>query len=77
MKSGISQIIGRTISSVAVIQNNHAPSNQVFLVFTDGTYYEFWGNEFSCAGGIDQGGMEAALDYATTVMRAESIRVYP
>lgn len=63
MKDGLRQIVGKTISSVIVAKNHKSPENQVFLIFEDGSYFEFWGPEFSCAGGVEPGGLaQAAID---------------
>lgn len=55
MKDGIKQIIGKTVTGVLVGHNERAPSRQVFLLFSDGTSFEFWGNDFTGAGGVDPG----------------------
>lgn len=45
MKDGVRQIIGRTISSVVISERNSGgPSTQVFLVFADGSCFEFYGD---------------------------------
>ena len=45
MKDGVRQIVGRTISSVVISENNpKGPSTQVFLIFTDGSCFELYGN---------------------------------
>ena len=65
MKSGVSEIIGKTIKGVVVsTRNKNTPREQVFLVFDDGTYFEFYGKEFTCASGLDKGGVGEALRYA-------------
>jgi hypothetical protein len=65
MKDGLRQIVGKTISSVVVAKNEKAnPRHQVFLVFSDGTSFEFFGPDFSCASGLDRSGVEEAKDYA-------------
>jgi hypothetical protein len=68
MKNGIGEIVGKTVSQVLVSEGGTGPTRQyVFLVFSDGTYFEFWGSAFNCAGGVDKGGMAAALQYAECV----------
>ena len=55
MKDGLKDIIGRQIAAVVVARNEHgSPRHQVFLVFTDGANFEFWGDAFSCCGGVDR-----------------------
>jgi hypothetical protein len=61
MKDGIEQIVGRAITAVVVSHNNNAPSRQVFLVFSDGTSFELWGNDLHCAGGLDRQGMPEVI----------------
>lgn len=64
MNPAIRQIIGRTIDAVIISEaNQQGAGDQIFLVFTDGTYYEIYGNLHG-VGGVDQGGFEAALRYA-------------
>lgn len=77
MKDGLRQIVGKTISSVVVARNEDAnPRNQVFLVFSDGTSFEFFGADFSCANGLDRSGVEEVKDYAERG-GAEVINTYP
>jgi len=76
VKDGPKQIVGRTITSVVVASNDAGPQNQAFLVFDDGTRVEFWGPLFSCAGGVDRGGVEEAVRYAQK-LGAEITAVYP
>lgn len=65
MKDGLKQTIGKQIVEVVVAaKNSGEPRNQVFLIFSDGTYFEFWGHHFSCAGGVDRGSTEQAISYA-------------
>ena len=55
MKDGIKQIIGKTVTGVLVVRNERPPARQVFLLFSDDTCFEFWGNDFTGAGGVDPG----------------------
>lgn len=52
MKNGLKEIVGKQIVSVVVADSN--PRQQVFLVFSDGTRIEFWGESFGCRGGLDK-----------------------
>jgi hypothetical protein len=52
------------------------PRNQVFLVFSDGTSFEFWGENFSCAGGVDRKGLEEVIRYAKK-LGASISKIYP
>ena len=64
VKSDIRGILGKTITGVLVSANPRQPPTQLFLVFSDGTFYEIYG-QLSSAGGLDQGGMAGAEKYAT------------
>lgn len=64
MKGGLSKILGKTISGVVVAENHRNPKQQVFIVFSNGTYLEIYGDEFTCANGLDSGGVEEAVAYA-------------
>lgn len=78
MKSGLGEIVGRRISSVVVAANsNDMPHHQVFLMFDDGTYFEFWGELFSCGGGVDRGGKDDAIKYALAHNGTTISAVYP
>lgn len=63
MKSGIENIIGKTVSNVVVADKEKPPYRQVFLVFSDNTYFELYG-KFTGAGGVDRGGVEDVIEYA-------------
>lgn len=77
MKSGLREIIGKTITDVIVARNNHRdPANQVFLVFDDGTFFEFWGAQFNCNGGVWQGGV-AEAEYYVGRCEAQVVARYP
>lgn len=74
MKDGLKEIIGREISAVVVAANREQPHNQVVLIFADGSYFEFYG-DFSCAGGVDPGGLDRAVRYVK-MMHAQVTTVY-
>jgi len=76
MKDGISDIIGKTISDVVIANKDSEPKLEVFLVFSDGTYFEFWGNSFTGAGGVNRGGLVEVSDYVKS-MGARITEVYP
>lgn len=77
MKSGIQEILGKTIVSVLATQNDNEPGNQVFLSFSDGTWFEIYGRHITCAGGVCRGTDITAKDYAVNRMAAEVIAEYP
>lgn len=61
---GIHQIVGRTVKSIIINEGlPKSPYNQVFLAFTDNTYFEIYGH-IGLAGGVDKGGEQAAKQYA-------------
>jgi hypothetical protein len=64
MKAAIKSILGKRITGV--VNKRHAtkdPSSQLFLLFEDDTFYEFWTNgpEISGVGRIDFGGRDQIL----------------
>lgn len=63
MKDGTRHVVGRKISEVVVGQNSADRMQYVFLVFSDGTYFEFYGRDFTCAGGVDHGDVRDAAKY--------------
>jgi hypothetical protein len=63
--SDLQVILGKTIQAVVFRSGDHNPKEQIFLVFDDGTAYEFYGSEINSASGLDSGGKEAALKYVT------------
>ena len=56
-------IIGKCIKGVVVKESDTPPKKQVFLVFTDETYYEFYGEDFTGAKGINKGGVKEVKNY--------------
>jgi len=42
MRGAAPGIVGKTIAHVVVTKRPGTPTSQLFLVFTDGTYYEFF-----------------------------------
>jgi hypothetical protein len=77
MKNGVKDIVGRRVSGIVVVESTQVPRRQVFLIFDDNTYFEFYGDHFTGAGGIDKGGAVDAATYATKVMGAKIDVVYP
>ena len=74
MKDGIRNILGKTVKEV-VYSDDARNSDHVFLVFTDGTYFELWGDSITCAGGLDHGDIDSAVRYAKS-SGAERIRCW-
>jgi hypothetical protein len=54
MKDGLRYIVGKQVAAVVVAQSDHSPRNQVFLVFSDGSNFELYGESFTCCAGLDR-----------------------
>jgi len=64
IKDGIREIIGKTITGVLAKKSDGPPKAQLFLMFSDGTYYEIYSSvELSSCGGLDRGGREDVVQY--------------
>jgi len=61
----LKRLVGKTIKAVVISEDNHGnPPCQVFLVFTDDTYYEFYGRDINATHGPDSGDEDAVVEYA-------------
>jgi hypothetical protein len=56
LRSALPDVIGRTIQHI--VFSDHENFAQVFLYFTDGTYYEFYGPAINGIRHLDRGRME-------------------
>ena len=66
MKDAIKGIVGEKIKGVVVKKSDgvNDPKSQVFLLFDDDSYYEFYSvAKILGAGGIDKGGIGAIRGY--------------
>ena len=64
MKPEIKDIAGKMIKGIVVKKSDRNPKSQVFLLFNDNTYYEFYSTEkINGADGVDHGGMDAVKNY--------------
>jgi len=65
MRGAAPGIVGKTIAHVVVTKRPDKPMSQLFLVFTDGTYYEFFSplGDLEGASAIDTGGLEDVRRY--------------
>jgi len=67
MKSGAREILGKTIKAIIEKESDDGlpPRSQVFLVFTDGTYFELYSSHSIICGtnGVDKGGVEEVRAY--------------
>lgn len=75
MRDSVRQIIGKTVTSIVVAESDSTPRNQLFLVFDDGTSFEFWGEHCQCASGLDGDGVKEILAYIKR-SNGEVITVY-
>lgn len=72
---GTKGILGKTI--VGIIKKRNAigttPKDQVFLLFSDNTYFEFYSidGRILCTGGVDEGGLDAVRGYMKGAMDIE------
>ena len=61
---GLPQIMGKRICGAIAKEGDRSPRTQVFLIFDDGTYMEFYSTTtFTCAAGVDQGGFDEVRNY--------------
>ncbi len=63
VRGGFEKMIGKRIKGVVVKEGNDLPFAQVFLLFSDNTFFEFYGNTISGCNDIDNGGLEAVRSY--------------
>jgi hypothetical protein len=65
MKDGAIEILGKTIRAVVIKEAEDSPRSQLFLVFEDGTHFEFYCSRDTIhpAGGVDPGGLDAVRRY--------------
>ena len=73
MKGGLKHIIGKQIAGVLVAASERSPREQVFLVFADGSSFEFWGDDFNCGAGLDRS--DGIWRYVTSG-KGEIVRAY-
>ncbi len=66
-KEEVAQIVGKTIKHIVAKENpRHGPPYQLFLVFTDDTYLEFWSTEvIEAASHLGSGGLDGARTFGT------------
>lgn len=66
MKDGAKEILGKTIKGVviATATGPDRPASRLFLVFADGTYFEFYSDtNIRPTGGVDPGGLDKVKAY--------------
>jgi len=65
MDSSVKQIIGKRIKGIVAKKHDYQPHSQLFLIFSDETYYEFYTymSEICATGGVCVGGLEKVREY--------------
>ena len=53
MKRGLKTVVGKQIVTVVVATSEREPRQQVYLVFSDGTSFEFFGPSLGCCRRLD------------------------
>jgi len=53
MKRGLKTIVGKQIVTVVVATSEQAPRQRVYLVFSDGSSFEFFGEGIGCCRRLD------------------------
>ncbi|CAG0994781.1 hypothetical protein ANRL2_03481 [Anaerolineae bacterium] len=56
-------LLGKKIKHIVTVTNVGHPPDQLFLVFGDDTYFEFFGDNIEVAARLYPGGVEAVLHY--------------
>ena len=61
----LKQIVGRTITGIVTCEGvGAAPRYQLFIIFADNTYLEFYG-DMSWSAHLEAGGVETVKQYAS------------
>ncbi|MBI5611906.1 MAG: hypothetical protein HY942_02375 [Gammaproteobacteria bacterium] len=65
MKDGAQEILGKTIKGIVIKTGDKSPKSQLFLVFDDGTYYEFYSLDdvIQVTGGVSAGDIDTVRKY--------------
>jgi hypothetical protein len=69
VRGAFERMIGKRIKGVVVKESGDLPRVQVFLLFADDTYFEFYGNSITGCNDIDHGGLEAIKKYMAAPQR--------
>lgn len=65
MKEGVKYTVGKTITSVVIAEHQHrTPTRQVFLIFGDDTYLEFYGDDYNCTNNLSDGGLDEVVRFS-------------
>jgi len=68
-------LIGRRIKAIVKTKTNDSPKEQVFLIFDDDHYYEFYSSNLGMSGSIYKGNIDDVINYAN-VFPGTKIHVY-
>ena len=67
MKPGVKKLIGKRIKGVVAKKRRESPQYQIFLIFSDNSYYEFYtsncSNEIFTISGLQKGGLKKVREY--------------
>jgi hypothetical protein len=63
MKAGIRDIVGKTVAGYALAYKDRSPKEQVLISFTNGYYFEFWGDELVLSSSLYSGSAMALTHY--------------
>ncbi len=65
MKEAVRGIIGKRIKGIVVKERSQNPRTQLFLIFSDNTYFEFYSSNGNivATGGVDKGGLQEVREY--------------
>ncbi len=63
VKGAFEKLIGKRIKGVVVKESSDLPRAQVFLLFSDDTFFEFYGETISGCNTVDHGGLETVRNY--------------
>jgi hypothetical protein len=64
-KNTLQEVIGKTIQAIVFRSGRDVnPESQLFLVFEDDTYLEFYGQEIGFVRSLSEGDTAKAIDYA-------------
>ncbi len=77
MRSHIAKIIGKRIRSIVLVENDRDPREQVFLIFDDGTYFELFGERFSCGTHFHDGDVDYVVRLLERYGVNKEIKIYP
>ncbi len=80
LKDALPELLGKRICGAVVKQGDRSPRMQLFLVFDDDTYYEFYTDSvIHGTGGVDSGDIEYVRQYMpdqTTLFECDVAGMY-